>query len=100
LRIPTSTGSPKSVFTAVGGRGPDLAKKPKGRGLGANVRDTDDIVREILYRLFKSSWVSTQIVNHWRARAHFAWTWADSGWFQHTTVHYFSFSFLPGIGNL
>ena len=26
-------------------------------------------------------------------RARFAWTWADSGWFQPITVHHFPFSF-------
>jgi hypothetical protein len=30
----------RSHCSAVRGRGPDLAKKQKGRGLGANVRDT------------------------------------------------------------
>jgi hypothetical protein len=42
LCILDGIGSLESVFNAVGGRGPDLAKKQKGRGLGVNVRDIDE----------------------------------------------------------
>jgi hypothetical protein len=81
------------VLVAVHRRGPDPAKKQKGRASVQRSETHVNSVQGFLISYSKDRGPLGNLSITGAPRARFAWTWADLGWFQPTTVHHFSFSF-------